>query len=238
MALRLIPSKNVWVYQTKINGKTWARSTGQSSKKKAIKEVTKLQKLAEAMRRNPDADTTLEIAVKREIERVREEVSENQGLRVRYSMNVFMAYAGKNRRLEKIDTRFLEQYQKKRLKKAAYSTVNRELVYILRMLRVNGLIVQKPSPKPGKVTYQRAFSRDELTRFFGACPDRLKPLYLLMLASGARKSELVPSPFSTHVALLKKEVDLKKRVMVLRTAKQRTGMMMTPLKPRIIPLPE
>lgn len=153
-------------------------------------------------------------------------------------MNVFMAYAGRNRKLEKIDTHFLEQFQKKRLKKSAYSTVNRELVYIIRMLRMNGLIIQKPSPKPGKVTYQRAFSKDELARFFTACPERLSPLYLLMLASGARKSELVPSPFSTHIALLKKELDLEKRVMVLRTAKQRTGMMMTPMKPRIIPLPE
>ena len=59
-----------------------------------------------------------------------------------------------------------------------------------------------------------------------------------MLFTGARLAELVPSERSTHVAMLKSEVDLENKVLTLRTAKQRKGMSTTLPKARIMKIPD
>ncbi|KPL08199.1 hypothetical protein AMJ85_08620, partial [candidate division BRC1 bacterium SM23_51] len=128
-----------------------------------------------------------------------------------------------------------EQYQRKRLGEVSRGTTNKEIVYLLRLLRLNGFVVPKPFPKRGRATEQRAFTPDELQRFFKACPERLKPLYALMLATGARLAELVPSDQSTHVVLLKTEVDLAAKRIVIRSAKTRSN---TPGKVRVLQIPE
>jgi integrase len=80
-----------------------------------------------------------------------------------------------------------------------------------------------------------SFAVDEIARFFKACPPRLKPLYALMLVTGARLAELVPSQASRHVALLKSEVDLEAKTVCIRCAKNRLG---TEPKTRVLPLPD
>lgn len=236
MALRKLPGSSFWIFQTKVNGKTWTRSTGQRDKKKALKEVERLEKLAQKLRVDPDAPTMLSDAIKVEKQRVKEEVSEGQATRVEYALKNFKEYAG-DIKLEKIDAAMIEAFQKTRLKDASLTTVNCELCYLLRMLKKNGFDVARPSTKPGTVTLQRAFTEDEIVKFFKACPERLKPLYWSMLYTGARLAELVPSERSGHQPLLKSEVDMRNNVIHLRTAKQRKGMTPVIPKPRTIAIP-
>lgn len=239
MVLRRVKGRSVWIYQSEVNGKTWSRSTGQTDKKLALKEIPRLKEIAESYRIDPRDPLTLSNAIKAEVQRLKIDVSPNQGERVEFSLKNFLNYAG-DIKLEKITTELLERFQRYRLKKKmSLSTVNRELIYLVRMLRINGFHIQKPSPKPGKVTGQRALTNDELAKFFEACPARLKPLYLLMLATGARQAELVPSPImSTHKPLLKSEVDFEHSLIRLRTAKQREGAAKANPKVRVIPLPD
>lgn len=237
MVLRRMKGRNVWIYQTEVNGKTWSRSTGQTDKKRALKEIPRLKEMAESYRIDPRDPLTLSNAIKAEVQRLKIDVSPLQSERVEFSLKNFLNYAG-DIKLERITTELLEKFQRYRLKTRSLGTVNRELIYMIRMLRVNGFHVQKPTPKPGKVTAQRALTNEELAKFFEACPARLKPLYLLMLATGARQAELVPSPMSTHKPLLKTEVDFEHSLIRLRTAKQRQGAAKANPKVRVIPLPE
>lgn len=236
MALRKLPGSKYWMFQTKVNGKTWTRSTKKVDKKQALKEAERLEKLAQRARVNPDAPAMLSEAIDAEVKRIKEEVSDGQSTRVEYALKNFKEYAN-DVRLERIDTALVEAYQKKRLQDASLTTVNCEICYILRMLKKNGFDVSRPSTKPGKVTLQRAFTHDEIIEFFKVCPERLKPLYWTMLYTGARLAELVPSERSTHQPLLKSEVDFKSNVIRLRTAKQRKGMTPVIPKPRLIAVP-
>jgi integrase len=93
----------------------------------------------------------------------------------------------------------------------------------------------RPTFKRGRVTEQRHFTQDELERFFRACPPDSKTLYALMLVTGAREAELVQSTRSSHVALLKSEVDLDRRFVTIRTAKTKPG---SKSETRILPIPE
>lgn len=237
MGLRKTERSKYWLFQTKVNGKTWTRSTNQTDYKKALRDIPRLMKQAQTERDNPDAPKMLFDALKAEVKRVKEEVSESQGERIDYSFKQFKDFCG-NIRLEKVTHDLLEKYQEKRLITASVSTVDRDLIYILRMLRKNGYRVDKPSRKNGTSTPQRAFTSDEYQKFFQVCPETLKPLYMLMLATGARQAELVPSDKSTHVPVLKNEVDLEKRIIKLRTAKQRQGSIKRHIKIRVIQVPE
>ena len=239
MGLRRLPGKNVWVYYTTVNGKYWSRSTGQIKKTLARKEVPRLQELAEACRNSQQTThDVLSKAIDAEVARVKIDVSENSSARIKTALNNFRKFAG-NIQLDKITKDLLEAYQRKRLTKRALGTVDSELVFIRRMLRHNGYHVEKPSPKKGRVTAQRAFTREEIVKFFDVCPARLKPLYLTLLATGGRLAELTVSPYgkSTHTPLLKTEVDLEQRVIRLRPAKQREGREKVAPKVRLIPLP-
>jgi len=233
MALRLMPKSKVWAYQCKINGKTWIRSTGQTDRKKAEKEIPRLRKLAQLLRERPNASPKLSKAIVEEVARIETDVSSSAAERVSYALRNFLEYAG-DIFLERVTAQLVENYQRKRLQEAARATIEKEVGFLLRMLRQNGFSILKPSPKKGKVTEQRAFTPHEVQRFFAACPDRLKCLYALMLATGARLAEMVPSPRSSHVALLKSEVDLAALRVTIRSAKNRSG---TVGKVRVLPLP-
>ena len=237
MSLRRIPGRMVWIFQTKVNGKTFSRSTGERDKRKAMKKVPALQKLAETYRAEPESVKMLSDAITREIHRIKEEGSEQQAERAKYGFQSFNDFAG-NVRIEKINMRLLERFQVKRLKKASKSTVDRELHLVGRLLKQNGFTIEKPSAKRGKATMQRAFTDKELNRFFHVCPDRLFTLYYTMLVSGARLAELVPSKRSNHIALLKSEVDFDQKIIRLRTAKQKLNASTAPTVPRIIKIPE
>ncbi|MBM3334923.1 site-specific integrase, partial [Candidatus Sumerlaeota bacterium] len=137
--------------------------------------------------------------------------------------------------LDRIDTALLDRYQRKRLAEVSQKTVRMEMNYVLRLLWLRGFQVVRPLPRPGRVTQQRAFTHDELERFFRACPLRYRTLYALMLTTGAREAELVPSAKSSHVALLKSEVDLGRRMITIRTAKAKPG---APVRSRVLPVPD
>lgn len=90
--------------------------------------------------------------------------------------------------------------------------------------------MSRPIPIKGKGRLGRPFSREELKRFFDACnrfpeeePGRYAPLFLLLLATGARPAEIVPSDRSGHVALLKKEIDPENCTVTIRSAKVGRG---------------
>jgi len=89
------------------------------------------------------------------------------------------------------------------------------------MLRKNGLRLDRPEPKRGKLTRLRPFAVEELERFFTQRPADLTCLYPMMYATGARLTELMPSDRTDRKGLLESEVDLDKRVVVIRTAKAR-----------------
>jgi len=232
--LRRIPGSRVWIYQCTINGKVWSRSTGQTDRKRAEREVPRLRKLAQLLREQPNASLKLSKAIVNEVARIESDVSIGQAQRVSYALRNFLRFAG-DIPLERITPEMIERFQRKRLREVARATVDKDIGYLLRMLRMHGFNLSKPSPKRGKFTEQRAFTADEIDRFFKVCPDRLKALYALMLATGARLAELAPLSRSGHVALLKSEVDLTARRVTIRSAKNRSGMQG---KLRVLPLPE
>ena len=172
-------------------------------------------------------------AIPREVDRVESDVGRSRAARVRIYLINFARFTG-DVPLDRIGVDLLERHQRHRLAVAATDTVNHEICAVIAMLKRHGFQVAKPSPKAGRRTEQRAFTADELPRFFAVCPDRLRPLYLTMLATGARQAELVPSPRSNHKPLLKAEVNLDARQIVIRSAKRRQGQ---PAAPRVLPIP-
>ena len=222
MSLVKKPRCEVWVYQCQVNGKTWNRSTGEIHKKKAEAKVPELRRLAELHRRLPEGSLTLEAAIVKELDWIESTVSESEAIRADYGLNNFAKWAG-NVPLEKITTPLLAEYQKHRVKKAAINTIKREVCGIIRLLKRNGFVVQKPDPIRGRKTTNRAFTPDELERFFAVCCPAHRILFLTMLTTGARPAELVPSKRSNHVALLKTEVDSENDTITLRNAKLKIG---------------
>jgi len=116
----------------------------------------------------------------------------------------------------------LEDFQRYTLQNFSKSTAEKDLIFIMRLLRNNKIYIPKPKAKAGKVTEVREFKDDELRRFFETCekwyPEYLC-LFLTMLATGMRLAELVPSNRSTHRPLLKSEVDFDKGIITVRSAK-------------------
>jgi integrase len=215
-------ARMVWIYRTMVNGKTWERSTGEIDRKKAEMKVSKLRRLAELHRQQPADSLNLDQAIVLEVQRVETDVSELQAQRVSYALMNFREWAG-NIHLERISPDLIEQYQRERLQVAARSTVAKELDYLARLLRKNKISIPKPSAKPGRETELRELSTQELESFFKHCPKDLRSLFLLMLVTGARPAELVPSNRSHHVALLKKEVNLEDHEVTIRSSKVLPG---------------
>lgn len=116
------------------------------------------------------------------------------------------------------------------------STVNRELYAVLGMLRENKIRIDKPKFKPGKKTEQRDFTEEEVKRFIAVCDDDQKTLFLFLLATGARPAEVLPSSRSTHVALLKSELNSEACKVSIRTAKLKPGQKAPRI--RVIPIPK
>jgi integrase len=137
--------------------------------------------------------------------------------------------------LNQINSEMVERYQRCQLRKCARSTVDKDINYLLRLIRQNGFQVGRPSSKRGKTTEVRALTQDELKRFFTACSPEHKPMFLLMLVTGARPAEVLPSSRSGHVALLKRDLDIDNCRVTIRTAKQTSG---SPIKSRIHTIPQ
>lgn len=163
-------------------------------------------------------------AILEEVERVGLEVSVDQGERVLGCLMNFLRFA-KEMPVEKVGQRLVDEYARKRVGEVAKETVRKELFNLVRMLRRNGVVVVAPRINVGKKTELRNFTPEELKAFFAACetwPGR-KLLFALMLATGARPAELIPSRRSKHVALLKSEVDLENGMVTIRSAKAMPG---------------
>ncbi len=233
MALRKLPDCECWVYQCKVNGRTWARSTGQTDRQRAKKEIPRLEKLAQLHREQPNGSLKLAKAIVQEVARVEIDVSEERAYRVSVGLLNFRKFAG-DIYLDQIDTALLEKYQRMRLTKVSRYTADSEICMVRKILRLSGFEVPKPTPKAGRVTEQRAFTMKELKKFFQACPDRLRIPYAVMLVTGARPAEVIPSNRSKHVALLKREIDIEDMRITIRSAKSRGRRG----KIRVLPLPE
>ena len=81
----------------------------------------------------------------------------------------------------------------------------------------------RPSAKPGTCQETRAFSYEELARFFNHCRPVLRPLVARLPCTAATLAELAPSPRSTHTPLLKTEVDFEPSLIHPRQAKSVPG---------------
>jgi integrase len=229
----LIKRGRYYHYQCKIHGKPWHRSTGETDKKAAMRHVTRLERIAEMLRGSRGSLPTLDQAAVAEYARIKADVSDGQATRFEYAVKQFKQFVG-NPTLDRISPELVEAYQRKRLQEAARATVDKELCLILRMLRNQGFEVRRPSAKRGKVTKLRPFTRDELDRFFRHCPGHLKCLYATMYCTDARLTELMPSSRTDRKGLLKSEVDLGQRLIVIRTAKGRSG---EAERERVLPIP-
>lgn len=230
---RLIRKKGrkVWIFRCKVNGKTFERSTGQRNKRLAEREVPRLKRIADLLRDEHES-LMLSKAIDREITKAETDISTRQADRIECGLLNFLRWTG-DIAVEKITTDLIEDYQRFRLKPrqvgektipaASKDTVAKEVNWVCRMLKRVGHEVSKPKMKPGTVTVQREFTPDELKAFFGACPAQYRNLFLLMLATGARPAELIPSKRSEHVPLLASEIDLETCVVSLRQAKNRRG---------------
>jgi integrase len=217
MSLRKVGK--IWVYRCKVNGRTWSRTTEEADKRKALAKIPHLENLAQLHREQPVKSVKLSRAIVAEVQRVESDVSPASALRVHHCLKNFLKWLGQDIELSKIDTDLVERFQRERLKKASVNTVNRELYAICAMLRENKYRVDKPKFKPGRKTEQRDFNEEELRMFFEACDQEQGTLFSFLLATGARPAEVIPSVRSTHIALLKKEIDLEAGTVTIRSAK-------------------
>lgn len=214
----------MWYAVAQINGKKFKRSTGTSDLQKAQQyHDGEFANLVQLLRNSPSGSHLLKDAILTEVDRVETETSTRESERVACALDAFEIWCGPGKALDQIDTKTLHQYQIHRLKTCAESTVQKDLNYILRLLKLNGFTVQRPRVIHGRFTPNRSFTDPELSKFFAACPDRWKTLFLVLLATGARPAELILSKQSTHVPLLKTEVNRETGVVLLRNAKIKPG---------------
>ncbi len=215
----------IWFYQTKIAGTSWTRSTGESDKKRALVVARRLAEEATLLRQQPGRSLSYDVAVVREVGRVEADLSRGAAVRTSQRLMRFRKWLGKDTPLYRITTDLIDRFQKHRLQedKMSSDTVSHEVFAVMRLLRENGIMIVKPKRRVGTRTEQRSFTHDEVKAFFAHCPDGFKPLFLLLLTTGMRLAEALPSEKSTHIPLLKTELLQPKSVVVVRQSKQRAG---------------
>lgn len=71
--------------------------------------------------------------------------------------------------------------------------------------------------------YSILISLSSIRRFFSHCTKEQWLLFRLLLETGARPAEIVPSLRPSHVALLKEEVKPETRTVIIRNAKLKPG---------------
>ncbi|HNQ89812.1 MAG TPA: tyrosine-type recombinase/integrase [Verrucomicrobiota bacterium] len=261
MTLRKPKGSKVWVFQCQVDGRQWCRSTKETDLRRARRVAERLATEAALMRERHAGPLTFSSAYVEEVRRIRETTSDSQAERAMYAFEQFLCFLKKDIELFRIDAKLLERFQRHRLRSKrlirrkvevpgqaekqwatvegsepiARATVDKEMSFILRLLRRHGQTLERPSCGAGARTEHRAFTPDELKAFFAHCPGRLRLVFALMLATGARPTELVPSKRAAHKVLLKGEVDLKAQVIRLRSGKQRAGRSGAV---RVLPIPE
>ena len=232
----LLKRNRIWHYQTKIGGRTFRRSTGQTNRRKA-EDVAKQIEAQVRLRKRPRRDWgELSQAMVREVARIETDISPGRAERALSTFSMFLQWLERDPDVGEIAHDVLEAYQRHRLRLVGANTVNLDLVLLLRLLRQNGVNVRKPCRKAGRETVVRPFSPNEFKRLLQHANDGEPTLYLTLLFTGARLAELVPSRRSTHKSLLKNEVDFEKGLIHIRQAKGRNGRSLRPRPP--IPVPK
>lgn len=223
MGYLILPKgRKTWIFRTKINGQEVRWSTGERGEKAAQAKALELERRAQLLRSSPENLLRLSEAMVREVGRIEREVSPLQAQRAENALMHFRKWAG-DIWMDEVDTKMLADYQSARFETASTSTLKKELDFVTRMLRLNGLLVIKPQPlRRKKETTVRAFTEPELKRFFEHA-GKFKGLYAILYATGARLSELCPSPLSTHKPLLKTEIDWENNRILIRQSKQKPG---------------
>lgn len=234
--MTLIKRNKVWHYQTKIDGRTFRKSTGQTDRRLAEKAVQQIKTEVRLRKKQPEDWLRLSQAMNREVARIETDVSKRQAERALSAFTVFLIWFKRDPDITEISEEVLETYQRYRLRTKSLSTVNKDLHFVLRMLRQNGIYHRKPGAKQGRETVVRPFTRDELVLIFNHVTDHFRPLYATLLITGARPAELIPSAHSTHKPLLKTEIDFERGLIHLRQAKGQSGK--RPRQRPPIPIPE
>jgi len=216
----------VWHYVIYLNGKKVWRSTKTKDKKLAEQIAEKIHQRHQLLKNSQGKLLNLNQASVLEIKRLETDVSTSQAKRVEYALLNFRKWIGKDISLEKIDYDLVEEYQRHRLKKVSLSTVNKELDSIIRLLKNNGIYVERPKAKAGKIAENREFTSEEKQAFFEICEKYYSNYYCIfrtLYSTGARPAELVPSKRSNHTALKKSEVDVQNQIVIIRSAKVPVG---------------
>jgi integrase len=236
--MMLIKRNKVWHYQTKVHGRTFKRSTGQTDKRKAVEMATSFQCQARLLRQlsTTSPRCSLHEAIVEEVQRIEMDVGPGRAKRVKGCLMNFARWIGRDLALERLPGDTVTQYQRFRLARTARGTVKAEIGAVMRMLRGRPHSVQKPPAiGHGRFNPNRAFTDPELQAIFQAVTPRYRDLYLVLFTTGARLAEIVPSGRSAHIALLKGEVDYERGVVTIRTAKQKPGG--RPSEPRMVHVP-
>lgn len=151
-------------------------------------------------------------------------------MRFKLAILAFTKWLKRDIAIDRITTELLARYVSHRAQKRARGTIEKDLAFISRMLKGNGFDVDLPPVRGKEEKPNRPFTTSELQAFFKACaqyptndPGRYTPLFLMLLSTGARPAELVPSPRSSHVALLKKDIDMENENVIIYGAKRKAG---------------
>ena len=231
MSLIQRPGRPTWYCRAKIQGGTFTLSAKTTNRTEArrfhaevfLPEVRKRRHLALLQHAPLESLPNLDNAIVREVSRLETDVSAREAERARQCLTNFAKWAGAQTLIETIADEHLADYQRHRVMTVSARTARLELMYVHRLLRLNGHPRQCPRPIPGRRTPNRAFTKEELGKFFKACPERWQTLFLTLLSTGARPAELVPSPQSSHIALLREEVNPETASIIIRSAKRHPG---------------
>jgi len=130
--------------------------------------------------------------------------------------NLLKVFSGKE--INDISVHDLEQYKMQRKNAVTVSTVNRELTCIKHMYnkaveweftRYNQLkSVKRFKEPPGRLRY---LSEDEIEQLVQQCTDHLKPIVVMALNTGMRKSEILNLSWNN--------VDMESKVITIRRSK-------------------
>jgi integrase len=240
----LIRRNKIWHYQTKIHGKTFRRSTGQTDRREAQRKALEFRKSVQ-LRKSLSASSrasTLHAAIAEETQRIEADVGPRQAERAGYCFLNFAKWMKNDVPLETLPPDVLQIYQRHRVQDSdvAGATVRKEVHVLFRMLHDYIPGIRKPKPiAAARVHPNRAFTDSELQAIFAALksqgvPSRFYDLCLVLVTTGARLAEIVPSTRSSHIPLLKVEVHHEEGCITIRTAKQRDS---NRADPRIVLVP-
>ena len=143
--------------------------------------------------------------------------------RDRFSINKLVSFF-KGKYLFEITSQMIEKYKATRLEKVAPATVNRELACLKHMFTKAidwGFVKANPAKgvkrlkePPGRLRYLKT---EEVEALLRACSDNIRPILVIALNTGMRKSEILNLKWS--------DVDLKNLKITVINAKNNESMM-------------